>query len=239
MQNPPSLDRPAYQMNEAARLLGIPDKTLRRWLDGDRRFDRIVEPLIRPERTAVTDVTWGEFVEAGFLQECRNKRLPIERLRPLMVALRQKLDTPYPLAQARPLYSDGRQLLWREQRSLGLHRDLFLVVEGPSQDRYQLVLAPVARQFFERVDFEPPGARSGVAAKWYPWPGSRRIVLDPRVSFGLPQINGVRTEIVAELRTAGETVSTLQAVYGDYGLTRLDIEEAVRFETSLWSRQAA
>ena len=41
------LDRPVYQMNEAARLLGLPDKTLRRWIDGDRRFDRTIEPLIR------------------------------------------------------------------------------------------------------------------------------------------------------------------------------------------------
>ena len=36
------LDRPVYQVNEAARLLRLPDKTLRRWLDGDRRFDRVI-----------------------------------------------------------------------------------------------------------------------------------------------------------------------------------------------------
>ncbi len=239
MQDPPPLDRPVYQMNEAARLLGIPDKTLRRWLDGDRRFDRVIKPLIRPERTGDTDVTWGEFVEAGFLGECRNRRLPIERLRPLIVALRESLQTSYPLAQARPLYSDGLQLLWREQQSLDIDRDLFLVVEGSSSDPYQLVLAPVAKQFFERVEFEPPGVEGGVAAKWYPWPGYRRIVLDSRVVLGLPHINGVRTEMIAELRTAGESISTLQKVYGDYGLTRRDIEEAVRFESSLWSRRAA
>ncbi len=38
------LHRPVYQMNEAARLLGVPDKTLRRWIDGDRRFERVIEP---------------------------------------------------------------------------------------------------------------------------------------------------------------------------------------------------
>lgn len=231
---PPSLDHPAYQMNEAARLLGIPDKTLRRWLDGDRRFERVMEPLIRPERTGETDVTWGEFVEAGFLCVCRNKRLPIERLRPLIVALREELQTPYPLAQARPLYSDGRQLLWREQQSLGIERELFLVVEGSREDAYQLVLAPVARQFFERVEFEPPN-EGGVAAKWFPWQEHRRIVLDPRVTFGLPHINGIRTEVIAELRTAGEPVPALREMFGEYGITKQDIEEATRFETSLWA----
>ncbi len=222
-------------MNEAARLLDIPDKTLRRWLDGDRRFERVIEPLIRLERTGETDVTWGEFVEAGFLGECRHKRLPIERLRPLILALREELRTPYPLAQARPLYSDGLQLLWREQQSLGIDRELFLVVEGSRDDPYQLVLAPIAKEFFARVEFEPPDNESGVAAKWYPWQEHRRIVLDPRVSFGLPHINGVRTEAIAELRAAGESVSTLRTIYGDYGITQKDIEEAIRFETSLWA----
>ena len=238
MSRPPSLDRPVYQMNEAARLLGIPDKTLRRWVDGDRRFNRVMEPLIRPEHTGITDVTWGEFVEAGFLAECRHRRLPIERLRPLVVRLREQLQTRYPLAQAKPLYSDGLQLLWREQKVLGLDRNLFLVVEG-SRGPYQLVFTPVARQFFGRVEFEPPDSESGVVAKWYPWQGSRRIVLDPRVSFGLPHINGVRTETIAELRAAGESVSTLHSVYGSYGLTTQDIEEAVSFEAFLWSPRAA
>lgn len=239
MPSPPPLDRPVYQMNEAARLLNVPDKTLRRWLDGDRRFERVIEPLIRPERTGDTAVTWGEFVEAGFLRECRNKRLPIERLRPLIASLRENLQTPYPLAQARPLYSDGMQLLWREQQHLGIDRDLFLVVQGSSGDPCQLVLAPVAEQFFARVEFEPPDAESGVAAKWYPWLPYRRIVLDPRVSFGLPHIAGVRTETIAEFRAAGESVSKLRSVFGEYGLTGEDIKEAVRFEDRLWSRRAA
>ena len=233
--SPPSLDRPVYQMNEAARLLGIPDKTLRRWLDGDRRFERVIEPLIRAERTGETDVTWGEFVEAGFLCVCRNRRLPIERLRPLIVALREELQTPYPLAQARPLYSDGRQLLWREQQSLGIERELFLVVEGSGENAYQLVLAPIAKQFFDRVEYEPPDTEGGVAAKWFPWQKHRRIVLDPRVSFGLPNINGIRTEVIAELRTAGESVSALREMFGGYGITRRDIDEAIHFETSLWA----
>ena len=233
------LHRPVYQMNEAARLLGVPDKTLRRWIDGDRRFERVIEPLIRRERTGETQVTWGEFVEAGFLAECRDKRLPIERLRPLIEALRSRLESEYPLAQARPLYTDGRQLLWREQENLRIDRDLFLVVEGSSSDPYQLMLAPVAEQFFSRVEFEPPDTERGLAARWHPWPQHPRIVLDPRVAFGLPHIGGVRTEMIAELRVAGESMSTLQSLYGEYGLSRRDLEEAVIFENSLWSRHAA
>lgn len=230
------LDRPTYQMNEAARLLDLPDKTLRRWLDGDRRFDKVMEPLIRPEPTGSTDVTWGEFVEAGFLREFRYKQLPIERLRPLISALRERLQTPYPLAQARPLYSSGRDLLWREQETQSLDDALFLVVRGKPEDGYQLVLSDVARKFVSRVDFEPP--EIGAVARWYPMGGeAKRIALDPRIAFGLPTINGIRTEALAELRAAGEPVKLIEGVYRDFGISAADIELALRFERQL--RQAA
>lgn len=230
------LDRPTYQMNEAARLLDLPDKTLRRWLDGDRRFDKVIEPLIRSEPSGSTDVTWGEFVEAGFLREYRNKKLPMERLRPLIAALRDELKTPYPLAQARPLYADGKDLLWRQQETHGIDDELFLVVRGKPEDGYQLVLSDVAKQFVARVEFEPP--ETGVVAKWYPLGSeTKRIALDPRIAFGLPAINGIRTEALAELRAAGEPVSAIQSAYEDFGISADDIELAVRFEQQL--RQAA
>lgn len=229
---PPPLDRPVYQMNEAARLLRIPDKTLRRWIDGDRRFERVMEPLIRRKTTGSTDVTWGEFVEAGLLSEFRDRRLPIERLRPLIAALRDRLDTSYPLAHARPLFAGGRQLLWEEQIANETPRSMFLVVEGGKEDGYQLVLGEIARHFVSRVEFEPP--ETGVAARWYPSGAkTRRIVLDPRVAFGLPTINGVRTESLAELAAAGEAPKRISGVYADFGITVADVRHASDFERSL------
>lgn len=226
------LDRPIYQVNEAARLLGLPDKTLRRWLDGDRRFDSVIEPLIRDVPTGSWDVTWGEFVEAGFLSGYRYKQLPMERLRPLMRDLRVTLDTKYPLAEARPLFTDGRKLLWQEQSRHDLHDDLLLVVRGRESDGYQLVLSDVARTFVDRVEFEPDA--SGVAARWFPLGGeNKRISLDPEVAFGLPTIGSVRTETIAELVDAGETVEAICDVYGSLGITGADVDAAVGFEHRL------
>lgn len=226
------LDRPIYQVNEAARLLGLPDKTLRRWLDGDRRFDHVIVPLIRDAPTGSWDVTWGEFVEAGFLSGYRYKQLPMERLRPLIRDLRERLQTKYPLAEARPLYSDGRELLWQEQSRHNLHEDLLLVVRGRESEGCQLVLSDAAKAFVERVEFEPD--INGVAARWFPLGReNRRIVLDPQVAFGLPTINGVRTEAIAELADAGETVDAICDVYGSLGVTRNEIDTAIAFERRL------
>ncbi len=226
------LDRPIYQVNEAARLLGLPDKTLRRWLDGDRRFDQVIEPLIRDLPTGSWDVTWGEFVEAGFLSGYRYNQLPMERLRPLMRDLRERLQTKYPLAEARPLYSDGRELLWEEQSRHDLPDDLLLVVRGRENQGYQLVLTDVAKAFVDRIELEPDV--SGVVARWFPLGRpNRRIALDPQVAFGLPTIDGVRTEAIVELSDAGETVAAICDVYGSLGITATDVDAAISFEHQL------
>ncbi len=223
------LDRPIYQVNEAARLLGLPDKTLRRWLDGDRRFDQVIEPLIRDLPTGSWDVTWGEFVEAGFLSGYRYKQLPMERLRPLMRDLRERLQTKYPLAGTRPLYADGRELLWEEQSRHDLPDGLLLVVRGRENQGYQLVLTDVAKAFVDRIEIEPDV--SGVAARWFPLGrANRRIALDPQVAFGLPTIDGVRTEAIVELSDAGETVAAIRDVYGSLGITAADVDAAIAFE---------
>lgn len=227
---PPKLDKPVYQMNEAARLLHLPDKTLRRWIDGDRRLEKTIEPLIRPESTGSTDVTWGEFVEAGLLREYRQRSLPIERLRPLLRGLRERLGEPYPLAIARPLLTDGRKPLWEEQLATETPESMLLVVQGGPEDGYQLVLGEIAKQYVRRVEFEPPG--TGVAAKWFP-AETRRIALDPRISFGLPTINGVRTETLAELAEAGEPPEKIARLYSEFDITVKDIRQASEFEHTL------
>lgn len=227
---PPRLDNPVYQMNEAARLLRLPDKTLRRWIDGDRRFDKVIEPLIRPETTGETDVTWGEFVEAGLLREFRHRSLPIERLRPLIAGLRDRLGVQYPLAHAKPLYAGGREMLWQEQLASDTPESMLLVVRGGPEDGYQLVLGEIATEYVKRVEFEPP--ETGVAARWFP-AETRRIVLDPRIAFGLPTINGIRTETLAELKSAGEPPREVARIYSEFGITAADVARASDFERSL------
>lgn len=217
-------------MNEAACLLRLPDKTLRRWIDGDRQFHKVIDPLIRPESTGSTDVTWGEFIEAGLLREFRHQSLPIEQLRPLIAGLRERLGEPYPLAVAGPLLSEERELLWEEQLASGTPESMLLIVRGGPEGGDQLVLGEIARRYVNRVEFEPP--ETGVAAKWYP-AETRRIALDPRISFGIPTIDGVRTETLAELSDARELDAEIARLYADQGISAHDVRIAADFERSM------
>jgi len=78
------LERPVYGVVEAAGLLGLrPDRT-RAWLDGYERNGVVCEPVVRHKQTGDDIVTWGEFVELGYLREYRRSGVPLQRLRPVI-----------------------------------------------------------------------------------------------------------------------------------------------------------
>jgi uncharacterized protein (DUF433 family) len=215
-----TLDRPMYSYAEAAHFLDMPTGTLRWWLDGSRRGNKEYRPVIRPERTDAEDVTWGEFVEARLLRGYR-KRMSLQKLRPLLQRMREQTGLQYPLAHYRPLVDPAKQkLLYDLQREVGVPPRLYLV----DVSNAQLVLAPPILEFLDSVDFE---GGTGPALRY--WPAGRHspIAIDPNVTFGVPQIRGVRTELVAESVAAGESEDEASAAWG---LSLADVRAAIAWE---------
>jgi hypothetical protein len=70
------LDRPVYGVAEAAGLLGLRADRARAWLDGYERRGFRYSPVIRVEPTGEDIVTWGEFVELGFLRSTDARAYP-------------------------------------------------------------------------------------------------------------------------------------------------------------------
>ncbi len=216
-----TLDRPLYSYAEAARLLGLPTETLRRWLEGSTRAGVVYPPVIRPEATGSDSVTWGEFVEAGLLRGYRKKKVPLQRMRPFIEGMREQWGVPYPLAHFQPLINN-KQLVYELQKQTLLDPALYLVrAEGG-----QMLWEPPVRDFLERVEFDP----SGSVSRLYPFGLGTPVVIDPEVSFGVPQIKGIRTESVAESVAAGE--SPEQAALS-WGLGMKDVNAALRWERGL------
>ncbi|MBM3696002.1 MAG: DUF433 domain-containing protein [Actinobacteria bacterium] len=214
------LTLPTYSLTEASRLLRVAPSTLRWWLEGAERDGTTYQPVLRPSATGSSDLTWGEFVEAGYLREYRHD-LPLQRLRPLIEALRAELGTPYPLATAEPMVS-GRELVWNLQEQLQTPEELWIVVGGK-----QLVLGGAASAFFKRVRFDP---LTDEVESYVVMDADPPVTVAPRVSFGIPTVRRVRTEIMAELVTAGEGVDVVVGIYRDYGITPADVGIAVTFE---------
>ncbi|HEV8682569.1 MAG TPA: DUF433 domain-containing protein, partial [Actinomycetota bacterium] len=190
------LDRQMYAVREAARLLGIPAARLRRWLNGAVVQGRPYPPVIRIKPTGSEDVTWAEFVEAGFLREYRGRRVPLQRLRPFIDALRDDFQVEYPLAHFKPAVDEAsRELVLRAQEKVNLEDQLALIRRhGRRGGAWQLQWAAPVQKFLEKVEFDP----YGVAERMRPLGGTVPVVIDPEVQFGIPQVGGVRTEAITE-----------------------------------------
>lgn len=215
------LARELYTVPEAARLLGVPPSTLRWWLEGRDEHP----PVIRPTPTGSGSVTWGEFVEAGFLREYRRRRVGLPSLRRFIDRLRGDFGVPYPLAHARPFIGEGRRLMLTAQEEAGVAALVFELEGG------QVVLDGRLEDFVERIDFAPEGERW--AERIHPEGKRSPVVIDPELSSGAPTIAGIRTEALAELVDAGEPV---EDVAEDFGLTVEDVKAATAYE---WRAAAA
>lgn len=211
------LARPLYHVADAARLLRMPDSTLRYWVEGDRRRP----PVLREEPTGDPTLTWGEFVEAGLVRQYRIRDVSLQHLRVVIGILRDQLGVPYPLAHFKPFVDSNRRLVLEAQHEAGLPTEDAIVweIEGD-----QLVLREAVVDYLERVDFAPD---DGPALRLHPVGRQSPVVIDPKRSSGSPTIRGVRTEALAELIDAGEP---LEQVAEDFDLDPKELRAALAYE---------
>ena len=200
------LHRPVYGLSDAAALLGLSWSRTRAWLDGYERKGVRYPPVVRPSSTGDNVVSWGEFVELGYLREYRRKGVPLQRLRPVIEALREEFQTPYPLATAKP-FVGGRELVMKLQEDNGLPQQIAIVVRSGQT----VMLAREAERFFKKVAFDPPD--DGDVCRLHPAGHTTPVVIDPLVRFGRPSVNGVAVERLWELHDAGESVEHIAATY--------------------------
>lgn len=200
------LERPVYGLAEAARHLGLRSDRTRAWLDGYERRGVRYPPVIRPEPTGDDIVTWGEFVELGYLREYRHKGVSLQRLRPVVDGLRTMYGTPYPLATAKP-FMLGKELVLQLQQDNGIPLSIAMVV--PSGQT--ILLADETNRFLRKVEFEP--VDNGDARRLFPAGRASPVVIDPLLRFGVPTVQGVATERLWELFDAGESMDQIATGY--------------------------
>lgn len=174
------------------------------------------------------NVTWGEFVEAGYLREYRAKRVPLPSLRRLIDYLRDKFGVQYPLAHYKPFVGAGRKLLLEAQQVAELPAAFWLVVGA---EGHEVLLTPPSESFLERVEFAPSGDKW--AERLYPAGKGSPVVMDPDYSSGAPTVEGIRTEALVELVDAGEPI---EDVADTFGLHLAALKAALSYE---WSRPSA
>ncbi|MGH8907393.1 MAG: DUF433 domain-containing protein [Egibacteraceae bacterium] len=125
-------------------------------------------------------------------------------------------------------------MIYEAQRIGGLddQAPLFLVA---GRERYsagqRLLLGEALRDFLEPITFE-----GDIPVRYRPRSRHAEVVVDPRVRFGTPHVEGVPTEALWSLHEAGDN---LGAIAESFGLDVRRVEEAIAFEKELRESTAA
>lgn len=208
----------AYSIAEAARLVGVQTRTVRRWLYGDEHADHQMRPVLGPRpdsegSLALSFLDLAELFVVAHFRRGSGRRMPLWRLRDAHDFARRRLGVDHPFA-SNQLLIEGGHILHEFARGN----------PGPriALDRGGQYVLPVEfGDALSMFDF----ARDTMASKWYPAGRETPIVIDPHRAAGQPTIEGrnVRIDVLLGRKRAGWGIAEIAE---DFSLDT-DVVEAV------------
>lgn len=224
-----------YRESQAARLLRVRSRTIRRWWRGYRYRpypgapERLRPPVGRTERDLPVihgsrSISFLEFAELVVVVAFVHKGVPLQRVRRAADILIHEYGVDRPFAYRR-IFTDGHDIFM----SLSQQAKMPDLIKLTSDERLQVRAGSLDEPFVEEISFgdKPPNR----AEAFYPCGRDVPIVVSPDIAFGRPVIMGTRitTEAITEL-VRGSSVDEAVAAYG---LPRATVLAAIRYEDTL------
>lgn len=204
---------PTYSLTQAAKYAGAGRTTVSNWYRHRNQFG----PAL-PRMTPRAPLSYIELIEVAVVATFRAQGVSLKTIRSARRYLTKKLGFEHPFAQLQ-LRTDGAHILleWREDPEEEI-RDRIVRVDESGQIAWE---TPVEQRFEQFTYLQD------LAIAWRPWGPGSRIVIDPRVAFGAPNVKGIATWAIKERVVAGEPIPF---VAEDYGLEEAAVREALLFE---------
>lgn len=208
-------EAPAYSIAEAAGYLRLPKSTLRAWLLGQQSFHAVIDIADRQDR----HMSFINLVEAFVLSGIRRQySVSLPKVRKAIHYVRRTFNTQRPLADEQ-FATDGVHLFVEKYGTLiGVTQQGQVQMREVILDRLKYVLR------------DPKGVPEKIVL--FPGPDAAKhgnVVIDPRLSFGRPVIDGVgvRTSMVAQRFRAGDSIDELVR---EYSASPEAVQNAIRCE---------
>lgn len=209
-----------YSFAEAAHLANVSTTTVKNWLFGYAAKGRIVPPLF-PSSSNGAMVSFLQMIEimvAGrFRKNTTGKGLSFKKVRDAYVNAQESWSTEYPFAHMK-------------LEALGGHIVHFLKEGGPVVS-HQALDAPeqwtlpglLRRETVDQIEYDDE-----LAARWFPIGKGVPIVVDPRLSTGLPVISG-RGVTVQAIRKRFRAGLRIDFIAKDFEMEPDLVETAIRY----------
>lgn len=220
------LGRGIYAVPEAARLTGVSAQRIRRWVSGysfqSATGRRESLPVWKHEIPVLDDslaLSFRDLVEVQFVEAFLRHGVKWKALRKAAELAAEIIRSSHPFSTKR-FETDG-QTIFLEIAEESHEPSLLDLI------RRQYTIYDIVEPFlFESLEF----GSAGGAERWHPlWP-NRRVVVDPRISFGQPTVEGIPTYIVAGAAKVEDSTRRTAAIYD---IELASVEAAVAFENKL------
>jgi uncharacterized protein (DUF433 family) len=207
--------QPMYSFREVAHLSGVSVGTVRNWLRGYSTERGMVEPLFKghpEEEKACSFLQLIEIVVAAKFRKA--ERVSFRIVRCAYDNARELFKIDYPFASL-------------ELKAIGKHIVHIIRVPGTSLQAIdqpeQFTLPDLVQETLAQIEYEYE-----LAARW--WPAGKRIpiVVDPRISAGVPVVKGrgITVEAIYKRFKAEQEIAFIEK---DLKLEHGIVEKVIRF----------
>ncbi len=207
---------PAYSVSEAARYAHTKPGTVSYW---HYRGGRLGPAL--PGRERRRPLSYLELVEVAFLSVFRSFGVPLQRIRRAREYVAKTFSFDYPFARYRFMTEGYHVLLDLEEVEPNRKEASLIVTDAGGQ----LGWAEAMGHRFMEFDYEDGGEE--LAIRWHVAGRTSPVIIDPKISFGAPTVNGIPTWAVKGRYNAGESVIDIQ---DDFGLEEDEVAAGLAFE---------
>ncbi len=217
-----------YTIAEAARLIRVPPRRIRRWVLG-YEYLRGGKQVRSPEVVSLdydqieesVALSFRDMIELRFVDAFRRRGVSWHAIRLASRRATELLATDHPFS-TRAFRTDGKTIL---TELVAEERDPDLLDLVKNQYALRRILS---RYLYQGIEFSPEDR----AERWWPLGRKRRVVVDPRRKFGKPITSeeGVPTQVLyrAVLAEGSEV-----AVASWFEIDRRSVADAVAFEAGL------
>jgi uncharacterized protein (DUF433 family) len=219
-----------YPLAQAARLVGEEPRYVRRWLqgyswkykDGRSSSGPLWHTQYEGEELPGNVIGFRDLLELRMVAQFVTHGVHLKVIRATIDMATSHFGSAYPLSN-RQFLTDGKRIFLAAVETATNEPKLIDVL------RRQFVFSDVIKpSLYAGIEYD-----DGEAARWYPVPRSKAIVLDPEIQFGAPIIAeaGIPTDTIHDAwRAEGRDRSRVARLYG---ITPAMVTSAVRFEQHL------
>lgn len=205
---------PNYRVVQAARYADLSAQTVTRWHSKPGSNARATLSS-KEDRAALS---YLQLIEVAVVASFRKSGIPLRKIRAARDYLQRTLEAKYPFAEYR-FKTEGREL-WLDYAQIEAKQGDKRLLSASQGG--QLAWSSIIGRLKE-FDYET----DGLAVRWHVAGPRKKVVIDPRVQFGAPSINGVATSVIKGRWNAGEELSEIA---DDYEINSSDIRDALLFE---------